>query len=82
MNDEELSNRISTLIEANNETNTLCRILFILGFRGLIKWISLNWLERIFRNVPALELFFMVRSWMVIPQVFIISDLLKIFDCY
>lgn len=81
-NDEELSNRVSTLIELNNETSTLCKILFILGFRALIKWISLNWLERIFRNVPALELFFMIRSWLVIPQVFIISDLLKIFDCY
>jgi len=82
MNDEELSNRISTLIEMNNETNPICKILFILGFRALTKWISLNLLELIFRNVPALELFFMVRSWLVIPQVYIISDLLKIFDCW
>jgi hypothetical protein len=82
MNDEELSSRISTLIEMNNETNPICKILFILEFRALIKWISLNLLELIFRNVPALEIFFMLRSWLVIPQVYIISDIMKILDCW
>ena len=82
MNDEDLSNRISTLEELNNETSTICKILFILEFRAIVKWITLNLLEYIFRNVPYLELFFMVRSWLVIPQVYIISDLLKIFDCW
>ena len=82
MNDEELSNRISTLIEMNNETNPICKILFILGFRAIVKTIVLHMGEFIFRNYPSLELFFMVRSWLVRPQVFIINDLLKIFDCW
>ena len=48
--------------------------------KRFIKWISLDWLEVIFRNVQYLELFFMARSWLVIPQIFIISDLLSVFD--
>jgi len=82
MNDEELSNRISTLEELNNETSTICKILFFLGIRAIVKWIVLDWLEVIFHDVQYLRYFFMVRSWMVIPQIFIIYDLLTIFDCW
>jgi hypothetical protein len=82
MNDEDLSLRISTLIEMNNETNPICQVLFILGLRAIVKTIVLHMGEFIFRNYPSLELFFMVRSWLVRPQVFIINDLLKIFDCW
>ena len=81
-NDEELSDRISTLIDLNNETNPICKILFIIGFRAVIKWIVLDWLEALFQNVQYLRLFFMVRSWLVLPQVFIIYDLLTVFDCW
>ena len=82
MNDEELSGRISKLSFLNNETNPICYALAILGIRAILKWISLDWLEVIFRNVQYLELFFMARSWLVIPQIFIISDLLGVFDCW
>lgn len=82
MNDDELSNRISTLEELNNDTSAICKILFILEFRSLVKWIVLSSLEFIFRNFEYLEIFFMVRSWLVIPQFYIIKDLLKIFDCW
>ena len=82
MNDEDLSDRISKLSFLNNETNPICYALVILGIRAIIKWISLDWLEVIFRNVQYLELFFMARSWLVIPQIFIISDLLNVFDCW
>ncbi len=82
MNDEDLSLRISTLIEMNNETNPICQVLFILGLRAIVKTIVLQMGEFIFRNYPSLELFFMIRSWLVRPQVFIINDLLKIFDCW
>jgi hypothetical protein len=82
MDDEDLSLRISTLIEMNNETNPICQVLFILGIRAIVKTIVLHMGEFIFRNYPSVELFFMVRSWLVRPQVFIINDLLKIFDCW
>ena len=82
MNDEELSGRISTLSFLNNETNPICKILFILEIRAIVKAIVLNLFEFIFRNNPSLELFFMVRSWLVIPQMYIFFDLLKIFDCW
>jgi len=82
INDEELSNRISTLEELNNETSDICKILFILGIRDIVKWIVLDWLEAIFYNVPYLSYFFMVRSWLVVPQVYIILDLLTVFDCW
>ena len=82
INDAELSNRISTLDEMNNETSSICKILFILGIRDLIKWMTLDWLEYIFYNVTYLRYFFMVRSWFVVPQVYIILDLLVVFDCW
>jgi hypothetical protein len=82
MDDEDLSLRISTLIEMNNGTNPICQVLFILGLRAIVKTIVLHMGEFIFRNYPSVELFFMVRSWLVRPQVFIINDLLKIFDCW
>ena len=82
MDDEDLSLRISTLIEMNNETNPICQVLFILGLRAIVKTIVLHFGEFLFRNYPSLELFCMVRSWLVRPQVFIINDLLKIFDCW
>ena len=82
MNDEELSNRISTLEELNNDTSNICYILFILGFRAIVKVVVLEWLEFLFQNVPLVKLFIMVRSWLLIPQVFIINDLLTIFDCW
>jgi len=82
MNDEELSGRISTLSFLNNETNPICKILFILGIRAIVKVIVVDWLEYLFQNIPYLKLFFMVRSWMVLPQIFIITDLLTLFDCW
>jgi hypothetical protein len=82
MNDEELSNRISTLEVLNNETNPICRILFILGIRAIVKGMVLDWLEYIFYNVQYLRYFFMARSWLVIPQLLIIYDLLTVFDCW
>jgi hypothetical protein len=82
MNDEELSDRILKLSFLNNETNPICYALAILGIRAIIKWISLDWLEFLFSNVQYLELFFMARAWLVIPQIFIIGDLLNVFDCW
>ena len=82
MSDEELSERISKLSFLNNETNPICYALAILGIRAIIKWFSLDFLEAIFNNVQYLELFFMARAWLVIPQIFIIGDLLDVFDCW
>ena len=82
INDEELSNRISTLEELNNETSDICKILFILGIRDIVKWMVLDWMENIFYDVPYLRYFFMVRTWLVVPQVYIILDLLTVFDCW
>ncbi len=82
MNDKELYDRISKLSFLNNETNPICYALVILGIRAIIKWISVDWLEFLFRNVQYLELFFMARAWLVIPQIFIIGDLLNVFDCW
>jgi hypothetical protein len=82
MSDEELSGRISKLSFFNNETNPICYALAILGIRAIIKWFSLDFLEAIFNNVQYLELFFMARAWLVIPQIFIIGDLLDVFDCW
>jgi len=82
MNDEELSSRISTLEELNNETSTICKILFIIGIRDIVKWMVLDWLEAIFYNSTYLRYFFMVRAWFVVPQIFIIIDLLTVFDCW
>jgi hypothetical protein len=82
MNDEDLSNRISTLIELNGDNSTICNILFILLQITWIRW-SIIFDLWIFFEDTELEEFFYSRLMLLTIQkdiLFYLYD--EYFDCF
>ncbi|MHA1969265.1 MAG: hypothetical protein ACW964_15875 [Candidatus Hodarchaeales archaeon] len=82
MNDEDLSNRISTLIELNGDNSTICNILFILIIITWIRFrINLSLWE--FFEYTELEIFFDLRLCILaLPMLFLFELYDECFDCF
>jgi hypothetical protein len=81
MNDDELYNRISTLELLNNDTSSICDILFIIFWRTLFKLSFYEALLMMYILLPILSTYFFIRCALLFPQFIISIQLLIIFDC-
>jgi len=81
MNDEELSNRISTLIELNEDNSTICEILLILALIGFVKMFIFGTLVYRLGDFPLLYDYFLSRLNLVEVRFAIVGILVYRFDC-